>query len=60
MQAEVNASCRSVPGFVAGDVTRTLVSTITRSFLPNTAYWGEVGYTYLEEAGESLLIDWLT
>lgn len=59
MQAEVDVSCRSIPGFVADVVAGAVVSMIKGHFLMNTAYWGEIGSTYLEEAGESSLADWL-
>lgn len=46
LQAEVNPSCRSIPGFMAGVVTRALVSVIMGSPSTNTAYMGETGSTY--------------
>lgn len=57
---EVDTSCRSTSGFVAGVITRALASMIRGHSLMNTNYWGEMGSTYLEEEGESLLEDWLT
>lgn len=55
MKAEVNASCRSIPGFVDGVVPRALVSMVTGRSSMNTAYWEELESTDLEEeAGESL------
>lgn len=53
MQAEVNASCRSVSGFVDGVVTRALVSVVTGFSSMNTAYWEELESTDLEEVGQS-------
>ncbi|KAK4810484.1 hypothetical protein QYF61_004264 [Mycteria americana] len=58
--ADIDPSCRSTPGFVAGVIARSLASMITGYSLTNTDYWGEMGSTYLEEEGDSLLADWLT
>lgn len=58
-KTDVNASCRSIPDFLAGSVTRAFVS-IDISSLTDTDFWREMGSTCLEEAGESLLADWLT
>lgn len=42
MQAEVDASCGPMPGFMAGVTARVLFYTILGYSLMNTAYWGEM------------------
>ena len=59
MQAEVDALYRSITVLVAGIIARALVSMIMGCSLRNTAYGGEMGFTCLEEAEESLVADWL-
>lgn len=45
---------------MAGVIARPSDSMMTGPSSMNIDNWGEMGATYLEEEGESLLTDWLT
>lgn len=60
MPAGRSPSCRSTPSFVAGVVMRPLASVIMGCSSTNADFWREMRSTYLEEAEESSLADWLT
>lgn len=62
VEAEVDTSCRSIPDFVVGVFTRTLVSMITECSSKNTAYWGDgINLSRRDRTTfASRLADWLT